>query len=321
MSEAGVHIVFAERFDAGAVEKARAVGRVSVLDSCDEGTLLRAVVDCDALVVRTRAEVTRAVIAAAPRLRVIGRGGVGLENIDLAAAAERNVQVVYTPAASTDAVADLAVGLMIGLVRGIPFGDAAVRAGRFYEAREQFVWPELSELTLGIVGLGRIGRAVAQRCRQGFGMRILYNDIVSPGWTDFTATAVEKDELYRESDVVTLHVPLTDLTRSLIDAAALRRFKRGAYLINTARGAVVDHFALAEALHQGALGGAALDVVDPEPLPDGHPLFLAPSVIFTPHVGARSPGAVSRMNAVVEDVLRALSGKDPLYAAPCSGAG
>ena len=328
MPERRPRIVLAEAFDVPAVEKLRAVGEVVVLDAYDEVHLKKAVADCDALLVRTCTTVPRAVIESGARLRVIGRGGVGLENIDLAAARERGIAVVYTPGAATDAVADLTVGMMIALLRNLTGSDAMVRSGRFREARQQACARELSELTLGIVGLGRIGRAVARRCRNGFGMTILYNDIISPGWLDFAVTPVAKEQLYAQADVVTLHVPLTDPseprpegrghshpTRHLIDAAALRKFKKGAFLINTSRGGVVDSLALADALAAGTLTGAALDVFEPEPLPADHPLMQAPNTVFTPHLGARSCTGLARMNAVIEDVIRVLQGRPPCYPA------
>lgn len=305
----------AEAFEPAAVEKLRVVGEIVALDDCDEARLKEAVADCDALLIRTKTNVTREVIETAPRLRVIGRGGVGLDNIDLGAARERGISVVYTPHASTDAVAELTVGLMIALIRNVHGCDAMVRSGQFWEAREQACSRELSELTLGIVGMGRIGRAVARRCRNGFGQAILYNDIVSPGWLDFAATPVTKDQLYADADVVSLHVPLTESTCHLINAAALNRFKKGAVLINTSRGGVVDSMALAAALSAGTLAGAALDVYDPEPLLANHTLMQAPNTLFTPHIGARSFAGLARMNDVVEDVVRVLQGRSPLFPA------
>ncbi|MGB2987943.1 MAG: hydroxyacid dehydrogenase [Phycisphaerae bacterium] len=315
MTGSRLHIVFAERFDEAAIERMRSVSRVTILDACDEATLIDAVRDCDALLVRTYAQVTRAVLEQAGRLRVIGRGGVGLENIDIEAARQRGIAVVYTPAAGTEAVADLTVGLMISLLRKVATGDAMVRGGRFAEARREWCSRDVGELTLGIVGLGRIGQAVARRCRHGFGMSILYNDIVQPGPLDFVATSVSKDQLYREADVISLHVPLTKLTHHLIDEAALSKFKAGAILINTARGAVVDSDALARALCAGNLTGAALDVFDPEPLPADHPLMTAPNTLFTPHIAARTERSLAGMNAVVEDVIAVLEGRPPQYPA------
>ena len=313
MADQDIHIVFAEEFDSDVVDRARAVGRVTQLDVCDEAALLAAIGDCDALLVRSSARVSRRVIERASRLRVIGRAGVGLDNIDLEAARKREVAVVYTPFAATDAVADLTIGLMIDVVRKITLGDTMVRSGEFDTARQRCIGPELGALTVGIIGLGRIGKAVARRCHGGFGMTVLYDDIIDVKPTDFAATPVEKPELLGRADIVSLHVPLTDQTRGLIDASALARFKRGSILINTSRGAVVDGVAVAGALQGGALGGAALDVFDPEPLPPDHPLMTAPNTIFTPHIGARAPGALARMNAVVDDVLDVLRGKPPRY--------
>ena len=308
-------IVLAEKFATTAIERIRAVGEVTILDDFGEESLKAAVGNCDALLVRTYARVSREVLERAKRLRVIGRGGVGLENIDLEAARERGITVVYTPAAATDSVAELTIGLMIGLVRRISAGDAAVRSGRLAEVRQSWTGRELSELTLGIVGLGRIGRAVARRCRRGFGMSILYNDIVAPGWLDFAATAVGKEELYARSDIISLHVPLTDQTHHLIDDDALAKFKSGAVLINTARGAVVENGALARALTSGPLAGAALDVFDPEPPPADDVLLGAPNTLFTPHIGARTERGLDRMNDVVNDVIRVLEGEPPRFPA------
>ena len=297
------HIVFAEQYDARAVERMRSVGRVTVLDAPDEGTLAQAVSDCDALLVRTYTRVTRAVIEQARRLRVIGRGGVGLDNIDLQAVRARGITVVHTPAAATDATADLTVGLLIGLLRRIAASDFLVRDSRFSEARAQSIGLELGELTLGIIGLGRIGRAVARRCRHGFGMTILYNDIVDAGPLDFAATPVEKERLYREADVVSLHVPLTDQTRHLINDHSLTRFKPGALLINTARGPVVDPDALYDALAGGQIAFAALDVTEPEPLPADSPLLTLDNCLIAPHIASSTIGTRTRMAVMTANNL------------------
>jgi D-3-phosphoglycerate dehydrogenase len=319
VSPSNPHIIFTEKYEDWAMERMRSVGRVTLLPDHEEATLLEAVGDCDALLVRTRTRVTRAVMKSTSRLKVIGRAGVGLDNIDLTAARTRGIVVVHTPYAATDAVADLTVGLMISLLRRIQVGDAGVRAGRFFETREAFIGTELRELTLGIVGMGRIGQAAAQRCRHGFGMTILYNDIIRAGHLEVVATAVGKQELYERSDVVSLHVPLTPQTTRMIDARALTAFKKGSVLINTSRGGVVDHYAAAAALSSGQLAGAALDVFDPEPLPPDHPLRTAPNTLFTPHIGARSHGGLHRMNEVVEDVIAVLEGRPPLHPARTPG--
>jgi phosphoglycerate dehydrogenase-like enzyme len=314
MSRGAWHILFADPFDDATMTRAESAGRVTRLDSPDAATLRKAVKDCHALVVRTATSVTRDLIEAAPQLRVIGRGGVGLDNIDLEASAERGITVVYTPHAATDSVADLTLGLMLALLRDLPRCDRTVREGAWRNTRDALCVRELHECTVGIVGMGRIGRAVARRCRHGFGCRILYNDIVDVGWLEVAAERASKIDLYAAADIVSLHVPLTDATRNLIDAEALARFKPGVLLINTARGAVVDSGALADALNDGRLAGAGLDVLDVEPPPADHPLLTTPNCVLTPHVGARSACSLARMNDVIDDVIRVLHGETPQYA-------
>ena len=315
MTDQRPYIVFAEPFDRTAMERMSTVGRVTVLDSVNEKNLMEAVADCDALLVRTSTQVSRSMIERAHRLRVIGRGGAGLDNIDIEAAREKGIAVVFTPQAGPDAAADLTVGLMIGLVRKIKTGDEAVRQGQHTAWRTRQSAHELHELTLGIIGMGRIGRTVSEHCHHGFGMKILYNDIVEPEPLGFPAQSLEKNQIYRESDVVSLHVPLTEDTRYLINERTISLFKDGAYLLNTSRGAVVDSLSLARALQTGRLAGAALDVFDPEPLPMDHPLMHAPNTLFTPHIGARTRSSLERMNAVVEDVIRILRDEEPEHPA------
>lgn len=314
MSDAKPHIVFSDAYGEEAVERARAAGRVTILKSPTRAQLRAALADCDALVIRTATTVTRELIEAAPKLRVIGRGGVGLDNIDLEAASQHGITVVYTPGAATESVADLTLGMMLALLRDLNDCDAQARSGSWNEARAALRLCELHDCTVGIVGMGRIGRAVAKRCRLGFDCRVLYNDIVEVGWLETVADPAAKDELYASSDIVTLHVPLTEETRNLIDADALVKFKPGAMLINTSRGPIVDSAALAAALHEGRLAGAGLDVLDVEPPPADHPLLSAPNCLLTPHVGARSAAALARMNEVVDDVIRVLAGETPSYA-------
>lgn len=279
--------------------------------SLDQGALIAAIADCDALVARTSLPVTRALLAAGPRLRVVGVAGVGLDSVDVAAAAELGVALLHTPAAASDAVAELAVGLMLNLLR--PIGRLAddYRAGRFREARAAPHGRELRELTVGIVGMGRIGSRVARIVAAGVGARLIYNDIAPVGPFDFAGRPVEKGELWAAADVITLHVPLTPQTRGLVDAAVLGRLKPGALLINTARGAVVNTAALTQALRDGRLGGAGLDVTDPEPLPAEHELLSRANCIVTPHIAARTFGGLARMHAIVDDVLAWLDRAPP----------
>lgn len=284
----------------------------------DQAALTAAVADADALLVRTYALVNETVIAAGTgRLKVIGRAGVGVDNINVAAANRAGIVVVNTPAASTDSVAELVVGLVVAVQRGFVFLDPRIRQGEFAALRAGT--PKCTELrhqTLGVIGMGRIGRAVGYRMHNGMGMRVVYYDIREIGWLPFAAQAcASADEVYAQADVVTLHVPLTTLTRGMIDAVALARFKPGAYLINAARGPVVQARALADALVEGRLAGAAVDVYDPEPPPPDHPLMAAPNCILTPHIGARTRESIAAMNDVVDDVIRVLAGEPPLYPA------
>jgi glyoxylate reductase len=243
-------------------------------------------------------------IAAAPELRAISNYAVGYDNIDLGAATARGIPVGHTPDVLTDATADLAFALLLAAARRLPEGIEELRSG------ETLTWEPAHNLgvdvhgaTLGIIGFGRIGRAVARRA-EGFDMPVLH--IGSGAGPDELADLLER------SDFVSLHCPLTPETHHLIDATALRRMKPTAILINTARGGVVDQEALRRALHDGVIGGAALDVTDPEPLPPDDPLLSAPHLIVVPHIGSATRHARERMaDLAVENLLAALAG-DPM---------
>jgi len=312
-------ILVAEKLSPAAMARLQAAGDVVVLDACDEATLLSVVASADALAVRTYSQVTAKVIGEAKRggrLKVIGRAGVGVDNIDVKAAAEAGIPVVHTPAACTHAVAELVVGLIIAVQRRIPYFDARVRQGEFASLRGGKLMPELQRQTLGVIGMGRIGQAVSRRLLIGMGMRVIYNDIRDIGYLPFVATAMPSHEaVYAEADVVTMHVPLTGLTRGMINARTLAHFKPGSVLINTSRGPVVEADALAAALVEGRLSGAAIDVFDPEPPPPGHPLLSAPNCVLTPHVASRSQEGLAAMNDVVDDIVAVLAGKPPQYVA------
>jgi D-3-phosphoglycerate dehydrogenase len=296
-----------------------AAGEVVYVERPTEVSLIEAVADADALVVRTYVTVTRRVIEAAKRLRVIGRGGVGLDNIDLAAARDHAVTVVYTPAASTHAVADLTIGLILAVQRKVAKLDQWIRTQDFRALRKAVeLTPELRHQTIGIVGMGRIGSEVARRAAMGFGSRVIYNDIRAVGPFPFPASAGTRDQVLASADVVTMHVPLTALTRGMIDAGALRRMRRSAILINTSRGPVVDGADLAAALHAGRIAGAGIDVYDPEPPPPDHPLLTAPNCVLTPHVASRSREGIANMNDVVHDVVAVLEGRAPRWPADLS---
>lgn len=300
-------ILLAEALDTDAERRLDAGAEVVHAPATDEATLCRLIKDCDALVARTHTRVTREVLEAGRHLRVVGVAGVGLERVDVAAAEELGIAVLHTPAAASDAVAEFAVALMLQLLRPVPRLAEAYARGQFRAVRDVGHGRELRELTIGIVGMGRIGSRVGRLCGAGCGARVLYNDIVEVGPFDFDAAPVDKPTLWSQSDIVTLHVPATELTRHLVNAEVLARMRSSAFLINTARGAVVDTAALTTALQTGQIAAAALDVVEAEPLPREHPLFCLDNCILTPHVAARTHGGLRRMYAVADDVLAYLA--------------
>jgi D-3-phosphoglycerate dehydrogenase len=262
----------------------------------------------DALVVRGRTRVTAdAIGSAAPRLRVIGRAGVGVDNIDLQAARQNDVVVVNAPLAATTAVAEHSLALMLSLARRIPEADRTMRQGEW--RKRDFEGVELTGKTLGIIGVGRIGQALASRAA-ALGMRpigfdpLLSADEIRRRGVQPVALA----ELLQSSDFVSLHVPLTEDTRLMIGPGELELARRGAYLICAARGGVVDEAALLAALESGRLAGAALDVFEHEP-PGSIPLIVHPNLISTPHIGAQTVEAQTRAaHDIAEEVLAALGG-------------
>ncbi len=274
-----------------------------------ESGTLEALSESDALIVRGRTKVTAEVIrSAGPRLKVVGRAGVGVDNIDLEAARARGLTVVNAPEAATVAVAELTLGLMLALARQIPLADAGLRRAEW--RKSELHGSELSGKTLGIIGVGRIGAAVASRAA-AFGMRVLGHDpLLSDGELQRRGTEpIGFDALLRESDYVCLHLPLTDETRGLIGRETLQRFKSGARLISAARGGIIDEAALLEALESGHLAGAALDVYAEEP-PGELPLRRHPNVVLTPHIGAQTREAQSKAALdIAGEVLAALRGE------------
>ncbi|MBI4375886.1 MAG: phosphoglycerate dehydrogenase [Elusimicrobia bacterium] len=247
-----------------------------------------------AWLVRSETKVTAPWIRKAQSLKLIGRAGVGVDNIDLEEATRRGIAVVNAPSANTIAACEHALGLMLALSRNIPQADADVKAGRWQ--RSKWMGAELQGKILGVVGLGRIGREVAKRAL-GFGMKVLAHDpFVSAGQAEeLGIELLGFDALLSRSDYVTLHAPGSDATKHLVGTESLAKMKKGARLINCARGELVDENALAQALRSGHLAGAALDVFQKEPLGPGSPLRSLPQVILTPHLGASTQEAQSKV--------------------------
>ncbi|MGH2461382.1 MAG: hydroxyacid dehydrogenase, partial [Chloroflexota bacterium] len=242
------------------------------------------------MVVRT-ARLTDARLSRAGRLKVIGKHGVGVDNVDLAAARARGIAVVFTPGVNSQAVAEHALTLMLMLARRIPTASRMLRDGQFDEARRTIVALDLQGKTLGLVGLGQVGRRLAAIVRQGLAMRVLaFDPYVTPAQAAELGVELvsELEPLLRAADVVSIHAPLTPETRGIIGRGALAELKPTAFLINCARGGLVDEDALLEALQAGRLAGAGLDVFVEEPTPAAHPLFGLENVVVTPHVAGSS---------------------------------
>jgi D-3-phosphoglycerate dehydrogenase len=254
--------------------------------------------------VRSATKITRAALGQADRLKVIGRAGVGVDNIDVEAATERGVAVLNAPSGNTISAAELAFALLLGLVRSVPRADRSMKSGEW--DRKTFNGTELYGKTLGLVGAGRIGSEVARRAR-AFGMRVICYD---PFLTPERGAALELElttltGVLQRADVISLHVPLTEATAGMIGDAELELVKPTAYLINAARGGVVNEAALCRALEAKRLAGAALDVFEQEPLPADHPLRNAPNIVLTPHVGAATMEAQQNVAREIAEAVRA----------------
>jgi D-3-phosphoglycerate dehydrogenase len=280
-----VHIVIADSLPATAADALRAAGwSVDTKSGRKPDELARDLANADALIVRSATQVTAALIAAAPKLRVIARAGTGVDNVDVPAATARGILVMNAAGANSISVAELAVGLMLAMARAIPAADGSMKQGIWDKKR--FMGTELRGKVLGVVGFGRIGREVAVRAR-AFGMEtIAYDPFIAARAADAAGVPLaELDELLRRADFITLHVPALPETRHMINAASLARMKKGVRIVNTARGELIDDAALAAAIKSGHVAGAALDVFDPEP-PTDHALTSLPQVIATPHIAA-----------------------------------
>jgi len=253
---------------------------------------------------------SRKVIESAGTLKVISRYGTGVDNVDVAVAREKNIMVCNTPGVNAQAVADLTFGFMLSLVRRLPLLDRTTRQGQW----DRSIGAELYQKTIGILGLGYVGKAVARRAA-GFSMRILAcsPDIDQEYARTNGITPVSFNELVSESDFLSLHLPLKTETRHIISADVMRKMKKGALLINTARGGLLDEAAACELLKSGHLGGLALDVYETEP-PLNSPLFTLDNVIFTPHTAAHTTEATAAMASLsVQNLIDVLSGKDCAY--------
>ena len=275
--------------------------------------------DAEALLCLLTEQVDRALLDRAPRLRIVACATVGFEHVDVDACRERGITVTHTPDVLTDATADLTWALILATARGLPQAERSLRAGEFHGwGFWDYLGGDLQGATLGIFGMGRIGQAVARRAAP-FGMRVRYHSrtqLPTETETELGARWAEWDELLETSDILSLHAPLTPETHHGLDRDALRRMKRGSYLINTARGALIDEAALTDALREGRLAGAGLDVYEHEPeVTPG--LLELPNVVLLPHIGSATRGTRTEMAMLAaRNVHAVLSGEPPLTPVP-----
>ncbi len=306
-------VLVAEPVAAEGVEALRAEHEIDVRTGLSPEELRGIIGEYDALVVRSQVKVDAAMIAAGTRLVVIGRAGVGVDNVDIEAATRAGITVVNAPTGNTIAAAEHTIALLFALARRIAPADASMRAGEWQRSR--FTGVELRGKTIGIIGLGKIGQAIAGRAR-AMEMVVLGHDpyVTAEQAANHGIEAVPLETLLERSDIVTVHVPMTRATRGLIGEAAIARMKPTAIVLNVARGGIVDEAALARALVEGRLGGAGIDVYEQEP-PTGSPLLEAPNTVLTPHLGASTAEAqVLVATEVADQILDVLDGRPARYA-------
>jgi len=280
--------------------------------SLEETSLMEEVKEVDGIIIRANGKVSRKLMESAPKLKVIGRHGVGVENIDLETATEKGIWVVNTPDANDISVAEHFFGLALILSKMLKKADIALREGRF-EARYQYIGNELHGKTLGILGFGRIGRAVGRIGYKGFDMKVLYYDVVryQEMEEEIKAEKVRLEDLLTQSDYISINLPMLSATQGLLKEREFGLMKPSAYIINLARGPIWDEKALYTALQERKIAGAASDVYEVEPATKEHPLFQLENFIGTPHMAAHTEEALRRMSMVAEDVIRVLEGKNP----------
>lgn len=291
-----------------------AAGEVRLASGTDEETIIAEIGDMDGVIVRAKGALTRRIMEHAPRLKVAGRHGVGVDNIDVDAATELGIQVVNTPLAVVEGVAEQTLGLMLALSKRIVYTDARLRAGDF-NVRYRTQGRELFGRTLGVIGFGRIGRRVAQVCHAAFEMPILYHDVVAAPEMEreIGARLAPLDDLLRTAEYITVHVPLLPETRRLIGEREFALMRPDAMFFNTSRGAVVDEAALYRALKERRIAGAGLDVFEQEPTAPDNPLFALDNIVVTPHISTTTEEGLVKMALVAEDVVAVLEGRPPKH--------
>jgi D-3-phosphoglycerate dehydrogenase len=292
----------------------REKAEVVFAEKLDESYLAERVKDIDGIIIRANGNVTRKIMEFAPRLKIVGRHGIGVENIDIEAATDLGIWVVNTPDANDQSVAEHFFGLALMLSKMLKKGDTAVREGR-WEARYVHIGRELKGKTLGILGFGRIGKAIGQIAYKGFGMNVLYYDSFrfEAMEQEIKAVKVSLDDILSRSDFISINLPMLPETKNLIGARELGLMKPTAYILNLARGPIWDEKALESVLRDNRIAGAASDVFAVEPATKDHPLLKLDNFIATPHMAAHTQEALGRMSRVAEDIVRVLEGKAAVY--------
>lgn len=286
------NVIAADNVDKAAIELLTSEANINLIasGSLSRDQLIQALPEADALVIRSATTADADLLEHAPKLKVIARAGVGVDNVDLNAATAKGIVVMNTPDGNTISTAEFTFGLMLALARHIPTSYQDLKEGRW--ERKAFTGIELRGRTLGIVGFGRIGRAVAKRAL-AFEMNVMTYDPYIPADVaqDFGVTLVDLDTLYRESDFITLHSVITDETRAMINAESIAKMKKGVRIVNAARGGLINDDDLAEGIKSGKVAGAALDVYQIEPPPGDNALIGLPGVLHTPHLAASTSDA------------------------------
>ena len=288
---------------------------ISFAEKYDEDYLIGQVKESDGIIIRANGKVTRRLMDHASKLKVVGRHGVGVENIDIEAATGKGIWVVYTPDANTLSVAEHFFGLAILLSKMIRKGERAFREEGRWEARYQYIGNELHGKTLGILGFGRIGKAIGRTAYHGFDMKVLYFDAFRFEEMEKEIGAVKLGlaEVLAQSDFVSVNLPMLPTTKGVLGAREFGLMKRTAYILNLARGPIWDEKALYSALKEGKIAGAGADVYEVEPSSKELPLLQFDNFIGTPHMAAHTDEALRRMSRVAVDILRVLEGKEPVY--------
>jgi D-3-phosphoglycerate dehydrogenase len=303
MFPSNLRVLICDPIDEEGIQKLEKAGfAVEAKPTISAEELMKTVSSYDVLIVRSRTKVTKEVMEAGKRLKIVGRAGAGLDNIDVVSAEKKGLKVLNTPEAPAEAVAELTLGLILCLARSIPNADKAMKEGKWI--KKELVGSELKGKTLGTIGLGNIGERVA-RLTHMFGMKILITKRTPPDTSllkELEARFVSLSELLELSDMVTIHIPYTSQTHHMIGEKELQKMKKSAYLINTSRGAIVDEKALLNALQTGKIGGAALDVYEAEP-PADWSLMRLPNVVCTPHIGAQTEEGQKTASLILADKI------------------